>query len=123
VREGSDAAILAAGGMTYRAIEAWERLKEAGIACLLLNVSCPLDLDTGAVKMAAETGAIVTYEDHHARTGLGSLVANHLAENGISAKLKKLGVRSYGRSGKPDDLFAEQGLDPESLVEAVKSLI
>ncbi len=122
MREGPDAAILTAGGMTYRALAAWEKLKEQGITCLLLNVPCPLDLDADAVKRAAATGAIVTYEDHHARTGLGSLVANFLAENGLSAKLRMLGVRSYGRSGVPDDLYAEQGLDPDSLVEAVKSL-
>jgi transketolase len=122
VREGADAAILTAGGMTYRALAAWEKLKEQGITCLLLNVSCPLDLDADAMKRAAATGGIVTYEDHHARTGLGSLVANFLAEHGLSAKLRMLGVRSYGRSGVPDDLFAEQGLDPDSLVEAVKAL-
>ena len=123
VREGSDGAILAIGGMLYRAVEAWEKLKADGITCLLLNVPCPIELDGEAMRQAASTGAIVTYEDHNARTGLGSLVANFLVENELSAKLKKLGVTRYGRSGKPDEIFREQGLDSDSLAAAVKKLI
>ena len=86
-------------------------------------MSCPLELDGEALRQAASTGAIVTYEDHNARTGLGSLVANFLVENGLSAKLKKLGVTRYGRSGKPDEIYKEQGLDSDSLVKAVKKLL
>lgn len=122
VREGSDAAILAIGSMVSRAIDAREMLKSKGITCLLLNVSCPLDLDENAIRRAASTGVIVTCEDHNVRTGLGSIVAGFIAENGLSVKFKKLGVSGYSRSGKPDDLYREQGLDPESVAEAVRSL-
>jgi len=62
---------------------------------------------------------IITYEDHHIQTGLGSLVANFLAGQSSRIRFRKLGVTQYGSSGKPDDLYRMQGLDVESLVQVV----
>jgi transketolase C-terminal domain/subunit len=50
-------------------------------------------------------------------------VANVLAQHGLAVKFRKMGVSSYAGSGDPDDLFAEQGLSIESLVNAVESLV
>ncbi len=120
LRPGKRGAILAMGSMVHRAVAAWERLREKGIEVAVWNVACPRDLDVEALKEAAATGLIVTYEDHNVETGLGSSVANALLDNGLNARLVKLGVRTYGGSGKPDELFAMQGLDVESLVKAVQ---
>jgi transketolase len=65
---------------------------------------------------------IITYEDHQIHTGLGSLIANVLAEHGLSIRFRKMGITRYGSSGKPDDLYRMQGLDAESLVKAVLEL-
>ena len=119
VREGKDAAILTTGGMVYRAIQACEKLRENGVEVQVFNISCLSDLDGEAILKAAETGVIITYEDHHIQTGLGSLVANFLAGQSSRIRFRKLGVTQYGNSGKPDDLYRMQGLDVEGLVQAV----
>ena len=119
IRNGKDAAILTNGGMVYRAIQAWEKLREEGVSAQVLNISCLSDLDQEAILKAARTGIIITYEDQHIQTGLGSLVANLLAEHGLGIRFRKLGVTRYGSSGKPDDLYRSQELDVESLVQTV----
>jgi transketolase len=119
VRNGKDAAIITTGGMVYRAIQAWGKLRGNGIKVQVINISCLSDLDKEIIIKAAKTGIIITYEDHHIQTGLGSLIANFLAEYGLGIRFRKLGIKQYGSSGKPDDLYKMQGLDVESLVQVV----
>jgi len=119
VRNGKDAAILATGGMVYKAIQAWQKLREKGVTVQVINISCLSDLDNEAILKAAKTGILITYEDHHIQTGLGSLIANFIAEHGLGIRFRKLGIKQYGGSGKPDELYRIQGLDVESLVRAV----
>ena len=119
IRNGKDGAIVTTGGMVYRAVEAWRKLKERGIEVQVLNLSCLSDLDVEAILRAARTGRVITYEDHHVQTGLGCLVANVIAEQGLSVRFRKMGITRYGSSGKPEDLYRMQGLDVDSLVQAV----
>jgi transketolase len=119
IRSGKDGAIITNGGMVYRAVQAWQKLREKGVEVQVLNISCLSDLDIEAILRAAKTGMIITYEDHHIQTGLGSLIANVLAEHSLSIRFRKMGIAQYGGSGKPDDLYRMQGLDVESLVQAV----
>jgi transketolase len=115
IRNGKDGAIISTGNMVYRAVQAWQKLKEKGIEVQVLNISCLSDLDVEALQEAARTGMIVTYEDHHIQTGLGSLIANVLTEKGLGIRFRKMGIAQYGSSGKPDDLYKMQGLDVDSL--------
>jgi len=119
IRDGKDGAIISTGGMVYRAVQAWEKLKEKAIEVQVLNISCLSDLDIGSILKAAKTGMIITYEDHHIQTGLGSLIANVLAEHRLGIRFRKMGITRYGSSGKPNDLYKMQGLDVDSLVQAV----
>jgi transketolase len=119
VRDGKDAAIITTGGMVCRAVQAWEKLKGKGVAVQILNIPCLSDLDIEAILKAAQTGAVVTYEDHHIQTGLGTLIANVLAEHSLPIRFRKMGITQYGSSGKPDDLYQMQGLNVEGLVQAV----
>jgi len=119
VRNGKDAAIITSGGMVHRAIQAWQKLKEMRIEVQVLNISCLSDLDIEAILKAAHTGTVITYEDHQIHTGLGSLVANVIAEHGLPIRFRKMGITQYGSSGKPDDLYKMQGIDVGSLVQVV----
>ncbi len=119
IRNGKNASIITTGGMVYRAVEAWRKLKEKGVDVRILNISCLSDLDIDAILKAANTGRVITYEDHHIQTGLGSIIANVIAEHGLPARLRKMGITRYGSSGKPDDLYRMQELDVDSLVQAV----
>jgi transketolase len=119
IREGKNGAILTTGNVVYRAVQAWAKLKEKGVAVQVLNISCLSDLDIEAILRAARTGMIVTYEDHHTHTGLGSIIARVLAEHGVTTRFRVMGITQYGSSGKPDDLYRMQGLDVDSLVKTV----
>jgi len=122
IRDGKHAAVITTGGMVYRAVQACEKLREKGVEVQVLNISCLSDLDIEAILKAAKTGTIITYEDHHVQTGLGSLIGNVLAEHGLAIRLRKMGITQYGSSGKPDDLYRMQGLDVQSLIQTVLQL-
>ena len=123
IRKGTAAAIIASGTMVGYCMKAWQQLTDAGLSVMFIAMSCPVAPDIEAIKAAAKTGAIVTCEDHNVWTGVGATVAETLALNGIACKLTMLGVRRYASSGKPDDLYREQGIDPDSVVAAVKKLL
>jgi len=81
----------------------------------------PLDGEI-IIKAAEETGAIVTAEEHTVIGGLGSAVAEVLAQK-CPTKMKIVGVQdTFGESGKPGELLAKYGLTAEDLANAVKGL-
>lgn len=124
LREGNDAVVFASGPMVARAVEVSDKLHAEGIALRVVNASSLKPIDTQAILEAASSvGKLLTYEDHNVQTGLGALVAQTLGENGAVATLRKLGVSRYGTSGKPDDLFEEQGIGPAGLEAAVRELL
>lgn len=124
LRPGKDAVVFAFGCMVYRAVEASDALRAEGIELRVINASSlkPFDRDA-IIANAKEVGVLFTYEDHNVHTGLGALVAGVLGDEGIAAKLRRMGVSKYGTSGKPDDLYAEQGISPADLAAAVKTAL
>jgi len=123
LREGADAVIITCGTPAGRAVEAADRLRADGLAVGVLNISCPLALDRKALLRAVATGYLITYEDHHVRTGLGALVGAFLAEESLPCAFRRLGITQYGASGPPDDLYRLQGLDVDSLIDQVRQLL
>lgn len=125
IRDGRDGAILTMGTMVPRALKAWEMLKEKGVLFKLFNVSCPLaiEMDLESLKEAARTGVIISYEDHHIDTGLGAKLALAIMDAGLYCRLKRMGIKEYGASGKPDDIFQLAKLSPSHLVEVALSLV
>ena len=123
IRRGSDAAIIAMGTMVPYCFQAWQMLADEGLKVALIAMACPTEPDVAAIRRAARTGAIVTCEDHNVRTGLASTVAQVIADKGLATSLTALGVARYASSGTPADLYAEQGIDPASVVKAVKKLV
>lgn len=124
LREGNDAAVIAFGPMVARAVAVSDQLRDEGINVRVLNASSLSPHDEQAIlKTAAEVGTILTYEDHNVYTGLGALVCQTLGENGVAAKVIRLGVSKYGTSGEPDDLYAEQGLAPSDLADKIRNAV
>lgn len=122
IREGKDGYILSYGCMVYRAIKVHDILKRDGISIGIVNFSCPVVMDEEKIEMAIKTGLIITYEDHHIDTGLSSTVSLYLSEKNKNVKFVRLGVKNYGGSGNPDELFKREGLDPESVSEMIKRI-
>ncbi len=124
LRQGKDVTIITMGApMAFYASLASDNLKKEGIGVGVLAVSCPLSLGEQTIKEAASTGRIITYEDHHIQTGLGSVVANILAEKSLCVQFKRLGIKSYGESGTPEALYQKEGLDLQSLQRVVKEIM
>ena len=119
IREGKDGYILTYGCMVYRAIKIHEILKKEGINIGVMNYSCPTTIDEERLKIAVNTGFLITYEDHHIDTGLASTISLYLAEKNYNVRFLRFGVKFYGASGTPDELFKIQGIDPETVAEKI----
>ena len=108
LRDGSDVALIASGVMVSRCLEAAEKLAKEGIDAYVVDMSTIKPLDAELVwKLAAETGALVTAEDHSIIGGLGGAVAEALGAK-RPAVLERIGVR---------DTFTETSLNYEELLD------
>jgi transketolase len=127
VRNGSDVTLMSTGGMLYNAVTAAERLEAQGVHARVLSMHTLKPLDIEAVRSAAaDTGAIVTIEEHSISGGLGSAVAEVLAEtDDVRSRFKRLGVPAHfaPRVGSQEYLLAEHGLTPEQIADSVKDFV
>jgi transketolase len=123
LRRGKDATIIAIGLMVKAALEAAQSLKGEGIDCQVLNMPTLKPLDQAAIIEAAETGAIVTAEEHLEHGGLGSMVARVVARHQpVPMELVAL-KDTYAKSGKPAELLERYGLTARDIEKAVKSAL
>ncbi|MBT0652283.1 transketolase family protein [Geomobilimonas luticola] len=121
---GTDLTFVTTGLMTAQAVAAAEQLKKEGVSARVVHIGTikPLDQEL-IVKAARETGAIVTAEEHSIVGGLGSAVAEVLAEQ-CPVPLKRIGVNDrFGTSGKAEELLKYFGLTAEHLVEAGREML
>ena len=121
---GTDAAIFAAGPILKRAILAAETLANQGIRTTLVEVHTlkPLDVETIS-EVLRRTRAAVTVEDHNINGGLGSAVAEVIAER-EPARLLRLGLRDvFPESGEAELLFDHFGMGVPHVCEAVRQLV
>lgn len=124
LREGKDATIFATGICVADALKAAEMLAEEGIEVAVSNMFTIKPIDKEAVIEAAkETGAIVTAENHNITNGLGSAVAEVLAEN-IGCPLERIGAKDrFGEVGDMNYLKKAMGMTVEDIAAAVKKAI
>lgn len=117
LRDGSDVAILAMGCMCHRALEVRDILMNSGVSARVYAVSAPNALVDSFVRKLAEFRLLATYEDHDADTGMGAGLALRISEMERAPQLIRFGVREYGMSGEPEDLYRIQGLMPDQVAE------
>jgi transketolase len=124
MKQGGDATIIAIGLMVRAALEAARELEREGIYCRVLNMSTLKPIDEAAiVQAAAETGAIVTAEEHLQHGGLGSLVAQVVAQN-KPVPMEFIAIKdTYAKSGKPSELLERYGLTEKDIERGVKSAL
>ena len=124
LREGEDCSIMACGVEIHEALKAAEVLEKEGLGVRVINMSSIKPIDKGEIVAAAkETGAIVTAEEHNIIGGLGSAVAEVLAQE-YPVPLEMVGVEDkFGESGKPDELLEKYGLKSGNITAAVKRVI
>ncbi len=122
LRRGSKATIITYGALVPAVMDAWKMLQADGVDVAVLNMASLIPVDRRSIVEAVQAGPVITVEDHHVDTGLGSIVSIILAEEGVAAPFKRLGVSHYGGSGKPADLYAEQGLSADNIAKTVKEI-
>ena len=119
--------IIATGSLVYRAILAAKELGESpleGIKTKVMNLSSikPIDVDA-IIALAKECKAIVTVEEHQVAGGMGSAVAEVLAQN-YPVPIEFIGVQDkFGQSGTPDELIEHYGMGKNSIKEAVRKVL
>jgi transketolase len=125
LRDGSDLAILATGAPVGESVGAAEQLSGEGISARVINVHTIKPLDEGTVRAAAaECQAVLTVEDHSVHGGLGGAVAEVLAEsNGSGARLRRVGMTTFGESGPPAELYEKYGLDAAGIARTARSAL
>lgn len=124
LRDGKDAVLFANGAMVYEGLEAAKQLAGEGIDLMVVNLHTVKPLDQEAVVAAAQkTGRVITAEEHQAAGGMGSAVAECLAQH-YPVPMRILGMQDgFGESGAPDELMKRYGFSSDAIYQAVKDFV
>lgn len=126
IRPGRDAALFATGGMLTAALEAADRLDRAGVSCAVHSVPTIKPLDSGVILAEAlRTGAVFTIEEHSIVGGLGSAVAEVLAEAGSGLLFRRIGLPDAfcDPVGEQAFLRAAAGLNAEGIADTIAGAV
>jgi len=127
LRDGRDLTLISTGNLLQTADKVAEQLASCGITTRLLSMHTLKPLDKDAVLSAArETQAISTLEEHSVIGGLGSAIAEVLAEaDGVRVPFRRIGLPSSFSShiGSQEYMQEKHGLNVASLVQALKELL
>ncbi len=127
VRDGGDLTMISTGGLLETALHVAEQLAKEGVQTRVLSMHTVKPLDTEAVIAATrETRAIVTLEEHSVIGGLGSAVAEVLAESHeLRVPFKRLGLPSAFSShvGSQEYLRAAYGLSEDGIIQSLKPIL
>ena len=116
--------IIATGPILYKALIAAHDLEKRGIKVKVMNLSTIKPLNENAIIiLAKETKAIVTVEDHQIAGGMGSAVAECLAQN-YNVPIEFVGVKDkFGQSGTPEELEKHYEIDISNIIEKVEKVL
>lgn len=125
LRRGDEVALVASGMLVATALRAAESLATAGVSVTVLHVPTLKPIDAAAVRSAAAGArAVVTAENHSVVGGLGSAVAEVLAEAGGAPPLRRVGVPdTFAQASSAPWLFRRYGLDVAAVVAAAWSAL
>jgi len=119
-REKPDVCIIAAGMMIPAALSAARTLEDNGVTATVINAPVIKPLDTATIVTAARKSRfVVTAENHTIFGGLGSAVAEAIAEAGVAVRLHRVGIKDvFAESGSREFLFSRYGLGTQDIVQA-----
>ena len=123
-KEGKDVTIVATGFMVHLAVEAAEMLAAEGISAGVVNIHTIKPLDEELIeKVARESGAIVTAEEHTVVGGLGSAVADVVSAT-YPVPVLRVGVEDkFGKSGQVPELLEEYGLTAKNIADKARAAV
>ena len=125
VRPGSDILVITAGQILADALDCAEKLEKEGISVEVVDMFClkPFDAKT-VLKEIEGKKAVISFENHQIHGGLGSMVAETLAEANVNIKFKRHGINDlFGQVGSQEFLQAEFKLTAQDLEETIKKVL
>lgn len=126
LREGTDVALVALGSTVHEAVSAAELLNEQGISAKVISVSSVRPCDTHALyEQLKDVPYVVSAEEHNINGGVGSLVAEVLAEHGVGIRLKRLGLADgqYAIAGDRASTRDRLSIDAQGIARTAQHLI
>lgn len=100
IREGSYIAVFTTGSIIEEVLLAKEILEKEGIDIAIINVPCLKPFDVENIKCSTKKYAkVVSVEEHNIYGGLGSIISEIIAENGLAIKLKRIGLQDCFTKG------------------------
>lgn len=125
LREGTDITVIASGITVGIAYDAAALLEEKGISARVINMPSVKPIDRELIlKAAGETRAMITCENHNTIGGLGSAVAEVLADEGADMKLRRLGIRDvFGVTASLGWQLEKNGLTKEAIAAEAEILL
>ncbi len=124
-KKGHDSVgIIATGALVFKALKVAQKLDAEGKHVIVMNLATIKPLDEDAIiKLAHETNAIVTVEEHQIRGGMGSAVAECLAAH-FPVPIEFIGVNDqFGQTGKPDELLEHYGMGEKDIYSAAQRVM
>jgi transketolase len=116
------AAVVAAGITLHEALEAADALEKEGVRIRVVDLYCIKPIDAATLrKAAAETGRIITVEDHSPQGGLGEAVMSAIADDPVPVRV--LAVDKIPRSGAPEELLESEGIAVKDIIATVKEIV
>lgn len=125
LHQGNDAAVICTGSIVGEAIKAAKGLASEGIGVRVINMRSLKPVDRDLILAAArQTGAIVTLEEHTINGGLGSIVAEIIAENTRGVRFRRIGLKDCfcTEYGDDESLRRCYGLDAASVAQVIREL-
>ena len=113
--------VIGAGITLHEALKAQQELAEANIGFDVVDLYSVKPISDELEKIAKESEAVITVEDHFEEGGIGESVKTALA--GIDTPIHSLAVRKMPKSGKPAELLSFEEIDARSIIEKVRELI
>jgi transketolase C-terminal domain/subunit len=121
IRTGTEGYVVAVGELVYRALDAVDRLRSEGVDVGLVAKTTLNVVDEAALKIYGSSPFVLVVESMNQKTGLGSKLGTWLLERQLTPKYKYIGTTKEGCGGLGEQIF-HQGLDPQSIIRAVRSL-
>lgn len=122
LQDGDDVIIFAIGYPVHRALEAAELLEKDGVCACVIDLHMTKPLDEGLViRCAAETGTVITAEEHNIYGGLGGAVAEVLMRE-CPTPMELVGTSTYAESDDYGELLTKYGLNGSVICREIKQV-
>lgn len=121
IREGSAGYVVSYGELLYRALDAVERAREAGLDVGLINKPTLNVVDEDTLAKIGASPFVLVVEGQNIKTGLGSRFGTWLLRRGLAPKFDVMAVSKLGEGGIAEHI-PHQGLDPDSILAKINQL-